>query len=205
MPTFPGKAPNYRVEEPDESDEESRSASGGSESGSESQGSQSQDDDGPLSDTDEESDPESSPESDEEDEEIGSDGVLGEEVQDQERPAKRVKTENSAPEAPMFESIERSDGMLGEEEQEMPAKRVKTENCAPEVPVFEPIERSQKTIKREPDDQTDNDVNMASCESPLQSSVTSFSSDDSELPAESNTVCGAGLKLVYDVEYQAPE
>ena len=109
-------------------------------------------------------------------------------------------------------------GSDGEEDQvadnKLPVKRVKTENWTPEVTAFDQTGSSQQTIKREPDlnGQTDNDANMAArCESrnPLRNAspvITLSSDDESDLdePQLSN-VGGAGLKLVYDVEYMAPE
>lgn len=113
------------------------------------------------------------------------------------------------------EEAERYDGVHNEEEQnddrisEMPRKRVKTENSAlgeiDSASAFDaPINVSQQTIKREPDsgDQISNDVDMANGVT-LSSDEESDQVDD-ELPPQSSTF-SANLKLVYDVEYMAPE
>ena len=117
------------------------------------------------------------------------------------------------------EEEEQNDGRIGG----MPSKRVKTENSAlseiDSVSSFDaPINVSQQTIKkesikREPDsgDQISNDVDMANeLKNPNASLVITLSSDEEsdqvhdELPLQSSTF-SANLKLVYDVEYRAPE
>lgn len=74
----------------------------------------------------------------------------------------------------------------------------------------------QQTNKRESesDDQTGNEMNMIApweSRNPLRGAsqmITARSDDESvqdELPTQSSTVSSANLKLVYDVEYIAPE
>lgn len=88
---------------------------------------------------------------------------------------------------------------------EMPTKKVKTEHpvLGEQIYAGESSERSQKRIKTERVD------NQTRTRDHSAYPTIALSSDDEsrhgELPIESNAVTSNNLKVVFDVEYEAPE
>ena len=88
---------------------------------------------------------------------------------------------------------------------EMPTKKVKTEHSVPDEQIYadESSERIQKRIKTERVDNQTRTRYHSACP------TIALSSDDEsrhgELPIESNAVASSNLKVVFDVEYEAPE
>ena len=100
------------------------------------------------------------------------------------------------------ESKENRDGR-----NEMPTKKVKIEHPVPNEQIYagESNERCQKRVKTERyvDDQTR--ISDYSAYPMITLSSDNESRHDGELQIESNPVASSNLKVVFDVEYEAPE
>ena len=136
-------------------------------------------------------------------------------------PTEKVKTENLAADEEVrlsddhpvrnyqriikreHDSSEENQNEVRVSDDEMPMpKKVKTENRVPDHvdDLDGQAGDSQGRIKREPE----NDEDIAEAQH-VPKSASSESEKDDELSPESSTVTSANLKIVFDVEYRAPE
>ena len=197
--TFLGKTPNYRVDQDDVESEESE------ENGSDFQ----------------ESDDEPSEPGEESGGEVGCDGMLYEENDDQvvgnEMRAKRVKTEHWTADGEVCafddpirisqQPIKREPDSDGQTEDDQPSASkepkasefISIQNKATAFDCYDfndLIRKNQSRMKAESRAKSDNHLG----------SVSRFEGDqDGERPMESNAMTSANLKLVFDVEYRAPD
>lgn len=178
-----------------------------------------------LSEVDEENGGEDEPseidvENVEEDEVVGSDGMPSEEQDDDnvdEMPAKRMKTEHWVDdgEVPAFDdptrgsqqtttdqTIKREPGSDGGQ----PANDRVDSSEEPKDSKFVPIQSEATAFDcYDFNDLIKNNHSRMKAESDSQSPMVVQADHDVELPQESNADSSANLKVIYDVEYQAPQ
>ena len=102
-----------------------------------------------------------------------------------------------------------------EEHNEMHTEKVNVENWTSEEEVDgfdDPVSGRQRRIEREHDRRPGSDKDKARAQSAWRNAVwnaspmiTPSAYQDGELSAESSNVTSANLKMVYDVEYRAPD
>ena len=209
-----GKIPNYRIEEEDVEADEPEERSGSSSLGSDESSTEVQDSDDDTSETDEES---YQGEESGEDEAERCNDVLDEEEPDDDRvcdgemPRKRVKTKNWVPDeaARWFDAPISSSQQTIKQEPDSVGQTCNDQvnpNEESESPKFARIQTEVTSFDcYDFNDLIGNNQNRMKPESADHSSMVVLDQTDHhvELPLESNN--STNLKLVYDVEYQAPD